>query len=88
MDWIVAIVVGGAIGWIASMIMHTDEEQGPLANILVGIVGAALGKLIFADLLGIGSASTAGGFNLYGILWGVVGAVIFIGILKSFKVLT
>lgn len=87
MAWIVAIIVGGLIGWIASMIMATDAQQGLLANILIGIVGAILGKWIFADVLGIGTAAAAGAFSFWGLLWGIVGAIVLILILKAIGVL-
>lgn len=87
MSWIIAIIVGGIIGWLASLIMATDREQGLLLNVIVGIVGAILGKWVFADLLGIGSAAAAGTFSFMGILWGVIGAVILIGILKLLRIL-
>ncbi|MHB0976771.1 MAG: GlsB/YeaQ/YmgE family stress response membrane protein [Candidatus Aquicultorales bacterium] len=82
MGWIVLIIVGGIIGWIASIIMGTNSQQGILANIVVGIVGSLLGKWVFADLLGIGSAQTAGEFSIFGIIWGVIGAIILIVILR------
>jgi uncharacterized membrane protein YeaQ/YmgE (transglycosylase-associated protein family) len=86
MDWIVAILVGALIGWVASLVMKTDAQQGSLANIVIGIVGSLLGKWVFADLLGIGSAAEAGAFSFMGIVWGVLGAVILIAILKALKV--
>lgn len=84
-DWIVLILVGALIGWIASLVMKTDTQQGALANILVGIFGAILGRLLFSNVLGIGSAETAGSFSFWGILWGVVGALILIAILRAFR---
>jgi uncharacterized membrane protein YeaQ/YmgE (transglycosylase-associated protein family) len=87
MDWIILIIVGALIGWIASKIMATDAQQGALANIGVGIVGALLGRWLFADVLGIGGAAAAGTLSLGGIIWGIVGAVILIAILKALKVL-
>lgn len=81
------ILVGALIGWLASMMMKTDAQQGALANIVIGIIGSVLGAWIFGDLLGIGGATLAGTFTLMGILWGVLGAVILIWILKAFKVL-
>ena len=48
MNFIVWLIVGGLIGWIASMIMGTNEQQGMLLNIIVGIVGAFLGGLLLA----------------------------------------
>ena len=81
MGWIITLIVGALIGWIASLIMKTDAQQGTIANILVGIVGSALGKWIFADLLGIGSAFAAGRFSLSGLIFGVLGAIILILVL-------
>lgn len=86
MDWIIAILVGALIGWLASLVMKTDAQQGAIANILIGIVGAALGRWLFADLLNLGGAN-AGALSLTGILWGVLGAVILIMILKAVRVL-
>lgn len=87
MSWIIAIVVGALIGWIASLIMNTDQQQGAIANILIGIVGSLLGQWLFADVLGIGGAATAGTFTFAGLFWGVVGAVILIGLLRAVRVL-
>lgn len=52
MDWLVAIIVGGVVGWLASLIMKTNAQMGIIANVLVGIVGSALGFWI-AGMLGI-----------------------------------
>lgn len=82
-DWIVVIIAGAIIGWLASLIMGTDDSQGALANILVGIAGSLLSRWLFVDVLGIGAAASAGSLSLAGILWGVVGAVIFILILQA-----
>jgi uncharacterized membrane protein YeaQ/YmgE (transglycosylase-associated protein family) len=83
MGWIITILVGALIGWLASLIMRTREQQGCIANILVGIVGAALGRFIFADLLGLGGAAVAGALTIGGILWGVLGAIVLIAILRA-----
>lgn len=87
MGWIVAILVGALIGWIASRMMNTDQQQGALANIGIGIVGSLLGSWFFGSVLGIGSAVNAGSFSIWGLIWGIVGAVILIALLKAFKVL-
>jgi len=84
MGWIIAIIVGALIGWIASMIMNTDAEQGAVANILIGIFGSLLGSWFFGSVLGIGGATSAGTLSLWGIIWGVVGAMVLIAILKAF----
>ncbi len=90
MAWIVAILVGAFCGWIASIIMKTNAQQGAIANILIGIVGALLARLIFGDLLGIGAASTtaaSNGFSFWNIIWGIVGSVLLIALLKALRVL-
>lgn len=87
MEWVIIIIVGAIIGWIASLIMGTDAQQGLLWNIVIGIVGALLGQWIFGTILKIGTAAAAGGFSFWGILWGVVGAAILIAILKALRVL-
>lgn len=88
MSWIILILVGALSGWLASLIMKTDAQQGAVANILIGIVGALLAQWIFGSLLGIGSAGVAGnGFSFWSIIWGIVGSVILIAILKALRVL-
>lgn len=84
MSWVILIILGGVIGWIASLIMGTDRQQGFWANIIIGIIGSLLGKWVFADLLGIGAATTAGTLTVAGFLWGIVGAVLLILILRAF----
>lgn len=86
MGWIVTLVVGGLIGWIASRIMHTDAQQGIIANILVGIVGSALGRWLFSDILGIGAAGAAGAFSFTGLAFGILGAVALIAVLKALRI--
>lgn len=87
MGWIVTILVGALVGWLASLMMRTDEQQGALANIGIGIVGSLLGSWLFSGVLGIGSAGAAGTLSFWGIVWGIVGAILLIGILKGLKVL-
>lgn len=90
LSWIVAILVGAFCGWIASIIMKTDAQQGALANIVIGIVGALLASWIFGGLLNIGSAAgtaAGNGFNFWNIIWGIVGSVVLIAILKALRVL-
>ncbi len=87
LGWIVTILVGALIGWLASRMMHTDEQQGALANIGIGIIGSLLGSWLFGSVLGIGSAGAAGTLSFWGIIWGIVGAVLLIAILKAVKVL-
>ena len=79
--WIGIIVVGGILGWLASMIMRTDAQQGILLNIVVGIIGAVLGGLLLAPLLGGGSITT-GDFSLPNLLISLLGAVILLAVVN------
>lgn len=81
MGIIMWIIFGALAGWIASMIMKTNEEQGAVANIVIGIIGAVIGGFIF-NLLG---GSDVNGFNIYSLIVAIVGAVILIAILKAFR---
>jgi uncharacterized membrane protein YeaQ/YmgE (transglycosylase-associated protein family) len=80
MNWIVTIIIGGVIGWLASMIMKTNAQMGMIANVIVGIVGSSIGFWL-AGVLGIGAAGTIGAY-----LIAVLGAVVLIGLLKALGV--
>ena len=75
MNLIVTLIIGGVLGWLASIVMKTNAQMGLIANIVVGVVGAWLGGWL-AGSLGI----AAQGFGAY--IVSVVGAVILIAILK------
>lgn len=77
MGLILWLIIGGVIGWIASMIMRTDAQQGVFLNIVVGIVGAFLGGLIFAG----GNINNAP-LTLTSFLVSLVGAVILLAIVN------
>lgn len=77
MNWIISLVIGGIVGWLASIIMKTNAQMGIIANVLVGIVGSMLGYWV-AGLLGI----TADG-GLLGFLVAIAGAVLLILILRA-----
>lgn len=76
MNWIVTIVIGGIIGWLASMVMKTNAQMGLIANVIVGIVGSSLGFWI-AGAMGIGAGSQVGAY-----LIAIAGAAVLIGLLK------
>lgn len=80
MDWIISLIIGGIVGWLASIIMKTNPQMGLIANVLVGVVGAALGFWI-AGLLGI--VATGG---LVRFLVALAGAVILIFVLGKLGV--
>ncbi len=75
MNFIIWIVVGGIIGWLASLIMKTDAEQGMILNIVVGIVGALLGGWLLAPLFGTGTINQ-NDFSLGSLLVSFLGAII------------
>ncbi len=81
LNWILIIIVGGILGWLASIVMKTDGQQGILLNIVVGIVGAILGGLVLAPLLGGGSI-TQGDFSLSSLLISLLGAIILLAIVN------
>ena len=80
MNLIVWLVVGGVIGWLASIVMRTDAQQGIFLNIIVGIIGAFIGGLIFSG----GSINNAG-LNLYSFLVSLLGAVVLLAIVNLFR---
>ncbi|HIA92184.1 TPA: GlsB/YeaQ/YmgE family stress response membrane protein [Candidatus Saccharibacteria bacterium] len=81
MRFLAWILFGALAGWIASKIMNTDAQQGALANIVVGIVGAMIGGFLVSAIGG----DDADGFDLYSLFVAVTGSVIFIGILKAVR---
>ena len=80
-NFIVWLVVGGLIGWIASMIMKTDAQQGIFLNVIVGIVGAMLGGWLLAPLFGTGTINQDN-FSLPALLVSLLGAVILLAIVN------
>ena len=83
-NFLIWIIVGGILGWIASMIMRTDAQQGTLLNIIVGIIGALLAGAILSPLLGVGTINQ-GNFSLSALLVSLLGAVILLGIVNLFR---
>ena len=81
MNFIIWIVVGGLLGWVASMIMRTDAQQGMFLNVVVGIVGALLGGWLLAPLFGTGTINQ-NDFSLSSLLVSLLGAVILLAIVN------
>lgn len=73
------IIFGALAGWIASKIMDTDAQQGAIANIIVGIIGAFIGGFVF-NLFG---GQDVTGFNIYSIVVAIVGSVILLAAYKA-----
>jgi len=80
MDVLLWIIFGGIAGWIASMILGTDAQQGTLGNIIVGIVGAVLGGFI---MNAFGQPGVTG-FNTYSFFVSILGAVVLLWIYRAF----
>ena len=81
MNIIVWLVVGGVIGWLASIVMHTNARQGVLGNIVVGIAGALIGGWFLTPLVGA-STINQGDFSLAGLVVSLLGAIALIAILN------
>ena len=78
------IIVGGILGWLASMLMRTDAQQGIVLNVVVGIVGALLAGLIISPLVGA-PPITSGSFSLEALLVSLVGAIVLLAIVNLFR---
>ena len=83
MGILVWLIVGGVVGWLASIVMRTDAQQGILLNDVVGIVGALLAGFVVSPLLGIGTINE--GVSIATFLVSLVGAIILLAIVNLFR---
>ncbi|WP_395332580.1 GlsB/YeaQ/YmgE family stress response membrane protein [Novosphingobium sp. BL-8H] len=79
MGWIIALIVGGVAGWLASLVMNRDASMGIIWNIVVGCVGSVIGNFI-AGFFGMGG--TVQRFSLTGLIIAFIGAVVLLGIVN------
>lgn len=84
MNFIIWLLLGGVIGWLASIVMKTDGQQGIILNVVVGIVGAMLGGWLISPLLGVGTINQDN-FSLPALLVSFVGAAILLAIVNLFR---
>ena len=84
MNIIIWLVVGGLIGWLASMVMKTNDSQGLILNIVVGIIGAALAGWFISPLIGVGTINQDN-FSLPALIVSFIGAVILLGIVNLIR---
>jgi len=84
MSFISWIVVGGILGWLASIVMKTNDQQGIILNVIVGIVGAFLGGLLLAPLFGTGTINQSD-FSIGSLMVSLLGAVILLAIVNFFR---
>jgi len=84
MGLIILLVIGGLIGWLASIVMRTDGQQGILLNVVVGIIGALLAGLLLNPLFGGGNIMN-GDYSASALLVSFLGAVILLAIVNLFR---
>jgi uncharacterized membrane protein YeaQ/YmgE (transglycosylase-associated protein family) len=84
MNLIIWLVVGGVLGWLASIIMKTDGQQGIILNVVVGIIGALIAGFLIAPMLGTGTINS-NDFSLSGLFVSFLGAVILLAIVNLFR---
>lgn len=84
MGLIILLIVGGLIGWVASMIMRTDGQQGIFLNIVVGIVGALIAGFVVTPLIG-GAPITSGEISIQSVVVSLLGAMVLLAIINLFR---
>lgn len=83
-NFIIWLLLGGVIGWLASIVMNTNAKQGTLLNVVVGIVGSMLGGALISPMLGEGTINN-GDFSLGGLLVSFIGAILLLALVNLFK---
>lgn len=84
MTLLLILLVGGVIGWLASILMRTDAQQGVFLNVVVGVVGALIAGLIITPLIG-GAPITSGAFDIMWLFASFLGAVVLLAIVNLFR---
>ncbi|GAM03198.1 MULTISPECIES: GlsB/YeaQ/YmgE family stress response membrane protein [Novosphingobium] len=84
MTLLLILLVGGILGWLASILMRTDAQQGIFLNVVVGIVGALIAGFIITPLIG-GAPITSGSFDLMSLISSFLGAVVLLAIVNLFR---
>jgi uncharacterized membrane protein YeaQ/YmgE (transglycosylase-associated protein family) len=84
MTLILVLIIGGIIGWLASIVMRTDAQQGIFLNIVVGIVGALIAGLLITPLIG-GAPITTGSFDILSLFVSFLGAVVLLAIVNLLR---
>ncbi|MEX2489558.1 MAG: GlsB/YeaQ/YmgE family stress response membrane protein [Pseudomonadales bacterium] len=83
MGIIVWLIMGGLVGWVASLIMGTNAQQGIILNIVVGIVGALIGGWLIGPMIGAGSINE--GITVMSFVVSLIGAILLLAILSIFQ---
>lgn len=83
MGIIIWLIIGGIVGWLASIIMKTDGQQGILLNVVVGIIGALLAGFVISPMVGVGTINS--GLSIGTFLVSLLGAIILLAIVNLFR---
>jgi uncharacterized membrane protein YeaQ/YmgE (transglycosylase-associated protein family) len=84
MNLIIWLIAGGLIGWVASLLMRTDGEQGVLLNVLVGIVGAAIGGWLISPMVGVATIND-GALSMGALVVSLLGAVVLLAVVNLIR---
>ncbi len=84
MNIVIMLIVGGVLGWLASILMRTDGQQGLFLNVVVGVVGAMLAGFLLTPFLG-GAPITSGAFDIKSLFVSFLGAVVLLGIVNLIR---
>ena len=83
MNFLIWLIVGGVVGWLASLVIRTDAQQGILLNVIVGIVGAFIAGWVVSPMVGVSSINE--GISIGSFLVSLVGAVVLLAVVNLFR---
>lgn len=83
MNFLIWLIVGGIVGWLASLIMRTDEQQGILLNVVIGVVGAFISGWVISPIVGVTTINE--GISIPSVLVSLAGAVVLLAIVNLFR---
>ena len=83
-NFLIWIILGGVLGWLASIVMHTNANQGTFLNIVVGIIGAFVAGMVLTPLFGVATINQ-NNFSLPALLGSLLGAILLLGIVNLFQ---
>jgi uncharacterized membrane protein YeaQ/YmgE (transglycosylase-associated protein family) len=84
MNVIIWLIVGGVIGWVASLVMRTDGQQGILLNVVVGIAGALIAGFLLTPLVG-GGTINSGDFSAFGLMISLLGSILLLFVVNLIR---
>lgn len=84
MNLVVWLIVGGIIGWVASLVMRTDGEQGVILNVVVGIIGAAISGWLISPMVGVATIND-GSLSVGSLIVSLLGAIVLLGVVNLIR---